>query len=312
MKHISPFPKIFHIGEDMISNLFKGTVEISEKIDGSQWSFGINEDGETIMRSKGQDLTYQVVPKMFEKAQEQVERIIPILKKEELNNIVFYCEFLNGPSHNVLKYERVPKNNLYLFGVKTGEGVGSFISNYKKLWEYADMLDVERVNILYTGEIKDTKELNSLLENNSILGLEKVEGIVVKNYNEPACKGGYMCPISMGKYVRESFKERHKSEWRGTHTSKGRLEIFFDSFRSEARWEKATQHLRDNDELENVPRDIGKLMKEIEKDLIEEEAENIKEELYKIFIGDITRMARRGAPEWYKQRLLEKGFIDEG
>jgi len=308
MKTISSFPKVFHIGEDMISNLFKGEIEITEKIDGSQWSFGINEDGETMMRSKGQDLTHQAVPKMFEKAQSQVERMIPILKEKKLKDIIFYCEFLNGPSHNVLKYERIPKNNLYLFGVRDRE---NFISDYEILWKYADLLDIERVNILYVGELKSVEELDKLLEKDSILGNEKIEGIVVKNYNEPSGKGSYILPISMGKYVGESFKERHKTEWRGSHTSKGRLEIYFDSFRAEARWDKALQHLKENDELENAPRDIGKLMKEIERDLIEEEAENIKEELYKIFINDIIRKARRGVPEWYKEKLVERGFTNE-
>ena len=42
---IQSFPKIFHIGESMIQNLFKGEVEITEKLDGSQFDFGITKDG---------------------------------------------------------------------------------------------------------------------------------------------------------------------------------------------------------------------------------------------------------------------------
>ena len=55
LKKISSFPKIFHIGENYIENLFKGQVEITEKIDGSQYAFGIDKDGQAVRRSKGKD-----------------------------------------------------------------------------------------------------------------------------------------------------------------------------------------------------------------------------------------------------------------
>jgi len=48
---ISAFPKIFTLGTDYISDIFKEEVEITEKIDGSQISFGKIE-GELYMRSK--------------------------------------------------------------------------------------------------------------------------------------------------------------------------------------------------------------------------------------------------------------------
>ncbi len=281
-------------------------MEITEKIDGSQWAFGIDQDGEVVMRSKGQDLTHQIVPKMFEKAEEQVKRMTPIMERD-LKDIYFYTEFLGKPHHNILTYERVPKNHLYLFGIMRGQ---TFISRYEVLCEYADLLDIERPNLLYSGEIKGIKEVEGLLESDSILGKEKVEGIVVKNYSEPSGKGSFIIPISMGKYVAEKFKERHKTEWKGTFTSKGKLETFIENFRAIPRWEKAIQHLKEKGELENAPRDIGKLVKEIERDLMEEETENIKEGLFKIFKGDILRKAKRGFPEWYKEKLLGRSLKD--
>ncbi len=87
--------------------------------------------------------------------------------------------------------------------------------------------------------------------------------------------------------------------------------MFIESFRSEARWQKAVQHLKEKGELENSPRDIGKLMTEIKKDILEEEEENIKNTLLKIFKEDIMRKAVRGFPEWYKKQLLQKSFNKE-
>jgi hypothetical protein len=299
---IQSFPKIFHIGESMIQNLFKGKVEITEKIDGSQFDFGINKEGQIVMRSHGQDLTNCDTPKMFQKAVMQVEHMSLLL--EEFRDIYFYCEYLEKPHHNILTYERIPKNNLYLFGVYKE---GDWISDYKELWKWANTLDIEKVNIIDCCEIKNPDVIERYLETDSVLGNTKIEGIVVKNYNEPSIRGSFFIPISMGKYVSEKFKEKHEKDW-GKTTSKGKIELFIESFRTEARWNKTIQHLKELNELENEPKDIAKLMREIDRDLKEEETENIKTGLYQIFIADILRKSKAGLAEYYKKSLLEKGF----
>jgi len=300
MDGIKAFPKIFHIGDGMIPNLFKGEVEITEKMDGSQFAFGVDEDGQIVMRSHGQELTNTDIPKMFKIAVAQVERMKPTFI-EHFRDFYFYCEYLEKPHHNTLTYSRVPKNNLYLFGVLN---VNKFESNKKLKW-WAKILEIEPPNILFTGEIKDPiNDIEKFLDADSILGGTKVEGVVVKNYNEPAFRGSYVLPVSMGKYVSEKFKEKHNKEWK-EGTGKGKLELLIESFKTEARWQKAIQHLKDNDELENAPKDIGKLIKEIQRDLEDEEKEYIKTRLYQIFIGDICRTAKRGFPEYYKKCLLE-------
>lgn len=303
--HIRAFPKIFHIGERFIDNLFKGEVEITEKVDGSQFDFGIDKDGLIVMRSHGQDLTNREVPKMFKVAANQVSRMEAIIRKKDWHDIYFYSEFLSVPHQNVLNYKWTPKNNLYLFGVMEGD---KFVSDFDKLCWYADQLEIERPRLLYKGEIKDVKKLEEFLDADSILGNTKIEGIVVKNYNQPTfLTQNLVFPICMGKYVREDFKEKHAKNWNREHTSKGRLETFIYQFRTEARWQKAFQHLKEAGEIENAPRDIGKLMVEVHKDLEAEEKEAIKDGLYKIFEGDISRVSTRGLPEWYKKQLLSKG-----
>ena len=304
---IQSFPKIFHIGESMIQNLFKGEVEITEKVDGSQWNFGIDKDGQVVMRSHGQELTNCDIPKMFKKAAEQVERITSFLQEIGNRDIYFYCEYLEKPHHNTLTYSRIPNNNLYLFGIYKG---GGWVSDAEILNEWADKIEIERPNVLYVGEIKNPEELERYLETDSILGNTKIEGIVVKNYNEPSMRGSFFIPISMGKYVSEKFKEKHEKGW-AKNTSKGKLELFIESFRTEARWEKAIQHLKEDNELENEPKDIAKLMKEIDRDIKEEELEYIKDGLTKIILPDINRKVKAGFAEYYKKLLLDKAF-DKG
>ena len=78
----------------------------------------------------------------------------------------------------------------------------------------------------------------------------------------------------------------------------------------EAIWDKAIQHLKENNELENVPRDIAKLMKEIDRDIKEEELEYIKDSLAGIILPDINRKAKAGFAEYYKKKLMESQFIE--
>ena len=50
----SAFPKILHIGNKQISDLFDGVVEITKKVDGSQLGLG-KINGELFVRSKGKE-----------------------------------------------------------------------------------------------------------------------------------------------------------------------------------------------------------------------------------------------------------------
>lgn len=299
---LNPFPKIFAIGTDYISDLFKDEVEITEKIDGSMFVFG-KIDNILYMRSKGQQIFPETPDKMFKIA---VDYVFSIQDKLP-DNTVFYCEYLQGQHHNVLKYDRVPKNHLILFGVSDETGT-KFKKKYEEIKSFADNIDIETVPLLFRGKVNTIEDIKNLLNTESILGNVKIEGIVVKNYKRQFLLGGQPIPIMMGKYVSEKFKEVHRQNWGKEKTSKGKFETFKESFRTEARWQKAIQHLRDAGKLENSPKDIGALIKEIQRDIEEEEKEEIKNFLWKEFGSEITRFATKGFPEFYKEYLLEKQF----
>lgn len=142
----------------------------------------------------------------------------------------------------------------------------------------------------------------------SALGGTIIEGIVIKNYTQ-ICSIGAGTDPQFGKYVREDFKEALHKEW-GDISGKNALQEFIDGFRTEARWLKAVQHLRERGELENSPRDIGKLIIEIKKDITVEEKQNIEHFLYRYFVQDFLRKAVAGMPEWYKDQLMKKQFED--
>ena len=296
---IKAFPKIFAIGTDYIRDIFNEEVEITEKVDGSQWVFG-KIDGQVYMRSKGKAQYDGAVDKMFQPAADYVSSLdLP-------ENTIFYCEYLRQPKHNTLAYDRAPKNHLTLFGVC--DETDRFISLHEMLTTYADELGIDVVPLLGRGCIGSAAELKALLNQESYLGGQKIEGVVVKNYERQFLLGGQPMPLMAGKFVSEQFKETNQRGWAKAHTGKGKWQTFCESFKTEARWHKAIQHLRDNGELQNAPQDIGPLLKEIQRDILEEEGEAIKEVLWKQFGREVTSAATRGFPEWYKEQLLERSF----
>jgi len=252
------FPKIFALGTDYIRDIFNEPVEITEKLDGSQFAFGLL-NGELFMRSKGKQIFPETPEKMFLEAVQYVLAIQDRLPE----NILFYTEYLRQPRHNVLEYNRIPKNYLALFGASLYP-TQAFVSDHDTLSTHAIDLGIEVVPKLAYGRIKGHTELQYLLQTESILGGPKIEGFVVKNYERKFLLGGQPMPIMAGKFVREDFKEVHRQSWVKKYTGKGRWETFVESFRTEPRWQKAVQHLAERGELENSPRDIGKLIKEVQ------------------------------------------------
>jgi len=300
---IPSYPKIFHLGSPYIPDLFKGEVEVTEKIDGSMFCFGVDSEGHLVMRSKGQEIFMDSHEKMWDKALEYVQYITPFLM-DLVPDTYFYGEYLRQPKHNTLCYERTPKNNIMLYGVRVNKY--AFAPTYDELKYWATKLELEPVPLVYGGFVQDWNFFEQFLERQSILGNETLEGVVIKNYAVPSRVGSMEEP-SFAKFVRESFKERNKTEWKGNSTP-NKLETFLASFRTEARWEKAIQHLRDAGQLIEEPKDIGILLKEIQHDVFTEEQETIKQELYNIYKEQIGRRAIAGFPEWYKTRLAQKAF----
>ena len=298
---IKAFTKIFAIGTDYIRDIFNEEVEITEKIDGSQFDFG-NIGGIIHMRSKGAQLFVDNPEKMFAEGISYVESISDRLPEGK----VFFCEYMKKPKHNTLKYDRIPKNHIMLFSV-----MNVATQSFEASGEWANMLDIEHVPVLFNGKINCITDFAGILETKSVLGGANIEGVVVKNYFRRFLLGGQPMPLMAGKFVSESFKEVHRERWGEEEKGKNKLEVFFESFRTPARWEKAVQHLQEKGELENEPKDIGKLFKEVHTDIEAEEKEAVKDFLWRHFCGELKRKATAGMPEWYKNKLMESSFKEQ-
>lgn len=299
---IKSFPKIFSLGTDYIKEIFDGEVEVTEKIDGSQFGFG-RINGEIFVRSKGCMLHIDAPNNMFKEGVDYIASIQDRLP----DNTIFHAEYLQTPKHNSLEYERIPQNHLILFSVS--DSTEKFLG-HEEIKKWAEILKIDYVPIVFKGIIDSPEKVFELIGNESVLGKAQMEGVVVKNYNKPFLLGGQPIPLMSGKYVSESFKEVHNTSWKGEHTGRGKWDVFKQGYCTEARWTKSVQHLKEKGELENSPKDIGKLLKEIQRDIAEEEREEIKKFLWEYFGTDVLRVAVSGFPEWYKKSLLVESFTN--
>lgn len=299
MSSLHSYPSIFNLGHKLVSNLLTVPVNVEEKIDGSQASFGLNDEGELCFRSKGATLNIDAPERMFEKGVNFVKSIADKLKL----GYTYRGEYLRSPKHNTLAYDRIPNNHLIIFDIN--DGLESYLPYEQKVIE-ANRLGLETVPLLKTGTVTH-EELREILETRSILGGQKIEGVVIKPTNYDLF--GIDKRVLMGKFVSELFKEAHSLAWKETSPKSGDiLDRLIDTYAVQGRWQKAVQHLADAGELEDSPKDIGKILKEIPVDIKKEEEEAIKEKLFEWAWPHISRGCTKGFPQWYKEYLLKKQF----
>ena len=298
------YPKVWGMGHRYIADLFKGPVVVQEKIDGSQFSFGV-QGGGLHVRSKGAVIDWTEPPSgLFGPS---VTTVVKAYNEGRLpDGWIFRGEAMCKPKHNVLAYDRIPLGNIMLFDVDTG--LEDRVEDQVFLQHQADLLGIECVQVFKQGTIGGFEELQDLLQGPSQLGGMR-EGIVVKNYDRFSDMDGKML---MGKLVASKFKEIHANEWgEAAQAKKDIIGKIVAALGTEARWHKAVQALEAFGTLEGDPRDIGALIKEVRNDVLIEVEDEIKQKLFDHFQKDILSGITRGLPEWYKQQLLEGQHFEE-
>lgn len=297
---IKGYSKVYGLGHKAIADLFKDSVIVEEKIDGSQISWMKDEQGIVHVRSHHKELILDAPDKMFKIACEVITNMTPLLHP----GWIYRGEYLSKPCHNALAYDRVPENNIVLFDIDAAEE--DYIADGPKRKE-AKRLGLECVPQFAEGKFDTWEGLKKLLDNDSFLGGQKIEGIVIKNYNRFGRDGHAL----MGKYVSEKYKEVHDTNWKEKNPAQKEIkEQIILALRTPARWNKAVQHLRESGDLQNALQDIGPLIKEVQKDVKEECTGEIADRLVAWAIQDIMRGVVRGLPVWYKEQLATQQFAE--
>jgi hypothetical protein len=295
------FSKIFTLGHRAIADIWDYKIEISEKIDGSQFRFFKDADGVIHTFSKGNEIFHPTNDNLFKPGVEYINLIQNRIPK----SFNIYSETLYRPKHNVIKYDSVPKNHIALFGVY--DLINENFLSHKEMTNFANDLEVDVVPLLYEGTLpKDrrpgwtTEFVKALLERDSYLGGHKIEGVVVRSIEKAVNFKGIIFPMAIGKFVSEQFKEKQGRKPK----KKNQWTDYIEQYRTEARWQKAYQHLREAGKIEHEPRDIGNIIKEAQRDITEECKDEIMEYLWKMYGGQLLRHSIKGLPEWYKEKLL--------
>ena len=314
---IKSYPSIFNLGHKAVAEIFVEPVLVQEKVDGSQISFGmfptlIDDRGlqgrvmecSLRVRSKGAELVIEAPDKMFAKGVAAIKAVEHLLTP----GWTYRGEYLAKPKHNALAYDRIPSNHIALFDIDRGEQ--DFVSAVDPalLVHEAARLGFEAVPGMFVAPIVVTaaSDLRHLLERVSFLGGQKIEGVVVKNY---ARFNPHDKKCLMAKFVSEAFKEVHGAEWKEKNpTHADIVDRVIAKFKTPARWAKAVQHLREAGKLEDSPRDIGLLFKEVPRDVLAECEDAIKQELFDLAWPKVQRGVTAGLAEWYKEQLLALQF----
>lgn len=295
---IPSYPKVWNLGHRAVIGLTEVSVYVEEKLDGSQFSFGIF-DGELMARSRGQQLVLDAPEQMFARA---------IASIRERSNLLtpgwtYRGEYLQKPKHNTLAYDRVPVGHIAIFDIDVGDQ--DYLHPEAKRAE-AERIGLECVPLLFSGDVDSMAKLDELLDSTSALGGQKIEGVVLKPV---APRFGEDGKCLLAKYVSERFKEIHAGEWKKSNPGKlDVIESLVAVYGTEARREKAVQHLSERGELTETPKDIGAILKEIGSDTKAECREEISARLFEWAWPQIQRGINRGTPEWYKRRLAAQQF----
>ena len=137
----------------------------------------------------------------------------------------------------------------------------------------AERIGFETPEVFFEGMIQSLDDITQFLSEVSVLG-GQIEGVVIKPVGHNLFGQDKM--VLMGKYVRADFKEKNAENWKTTNPRKmDFLSTLIRKYRSPQRWTKAVQHLREAGELVGEPKDIGKIIQEVPRDIFSDSEDEI-------------------------------------
>lgn len=303
MAHLSAYASIGNLRDRNSRLVFGQPVYVQEKVDGSQFSFGLvqMEDGSTelLFRSKG-SVFRAGGNGMFNPA---VTAVTAIQSQLPLG-YTFRGEFLSKPRHNVLRYDRTPLGHIVLFDIQNDKGefvpqtevqvAAKFMGfDYAPILDYADMTEAQVL-----------ANMPSYLKHPAVLG-GQIEGVVIKPASRVFLPDGTQVLV---KIVSDAFKEVKVDRITGNSNANGMDEVtarIIARYATNQRYQKAFQHLQDEGLLSGSMKDIPLIIREVQADILKEEEQHIKDELYNAVKKDLLRGFVKDVAGWYQNRNIE-------
>lgn len=271
---------------------------VQEKVDGSQFSFMMSQEGELKFRSRGGIIDPAEPQKMFRPA---VEFVLGLDKEKIIPEAIYRGEAVGSKRHNKMTYGRAAEG-FVLFDV---EKEGFEYLTPERVMDEAGHLGLDFAPIyreLEPGRTYTEDLFQEDCKNESVLG-GKIEGVVIKNYNKRFSDSG---GLMVAKWVTPEFREV-MTKTRIVKQYDTILSKLVEKYKTEARYHKALQHLREAGEIEDSMKDVGKLLKELSIDFERECKEVIKDELYDYYRKPLVNGVKNDLPNWYRKELGIKG-----
>jgi hypothetical protein len=155
-------------GDEFINRLFTLPVTVYEKLDASQFSFEIDEDGNFSFYKQDQntpiskiDITlsqyYNNAIKHFQNLPLEKIKIIP-------TNWRFCCEYFIDKNPVYISYDKMPKNGLVLINIiDNSKNSKKVLDNKNLLDEWADFLEIENPPLIFQGLLSESQK-NKIVE----------------------------------------------------------------------------------------------------------------------------------------------------
>ena len=272
--------KIYTVGHHRMPPIFNYNCEVTEKIDGSQFSFG-SIGGFFHMRSKNRTLHMGDDEILFNGAMQTAFQLY--CNGHLVDGATYRAEVISRAKHNTICYGWAPREGMVLFGVND--------SQWDVVKTEADRLGLECVPLIHSGRISPG-DLDNFLKAKPLLGGKKIEGVVISCYPSKWKESA--------KYVSPEFRETTKTR----KSSKKPIGVrIAERFSGEARWEKAVQHMEEDGILTGTPKDIGEIIDRVHLDTWDECLDDIKYYLTDEFYVQINSALARGIPQWYKKKI---------
>lgn len=195
------YKKIKKLGDEENEDIFKDAndlIYIQEKVDGGNFRFYINTDGELIFGSRGQVIEEENKDK--KNFMRCLNHVRDTLKDRDLNDfkgMIFYGECMI--KHTIgYDWENTPS----FLGFDILKENGEFVHN-DDMYAIYDSLGLDTVPLIKTMIAGDIKEFTNKDVPKSKFYGGQAEGVVLKNSTKQI----------YAKYVRDAFKEKNKEEF---------------------------------------------------------------------------------------------------
>jgi len=264
------YQKVRRYGEKKNEGIEVGTCYVFPKIDGTNASIWLNDNGEICGGSRNRQVSLEKDNQGFYQWLVEQENIKQFL--EDHPNKRLYGEWL--VPHSLKAYREAAWEDFYCFDVMEG-GEYLHYDDYKPLLEEYDINYIPPLGRVKDG---DYESFIHLMEKNKFLLKEDYdnsgEGIVIKNYDYE----NYQGKQRWAKIVTNKFKEKHNKEMGAPlHENKTVERQIVEDYVTEGRVEKIYQKIKNDCDgwlSEYIPR----LLQTVYYDLVIEESWNFVKE----------------------------------